>query len=408
MSWEAIGFKDCPFRGEPVSQETIALFVGHEKEIATCSEVISNKDVRIVIEGARGVGTTSFANYLRFTAQNKKLYFTPSNEIRVEANWNLETLLAAIITNLIREFELRDIKKVVKNKCFIEAKSLSQAISDTYKSFGLTAFGIGGSYGENAAISQPSIVPSPVLGHHLEDLAKLALDAGFKHGILIQLNNLDLGTIHTESHLKYLFNALRDYAQTPNVSWFFVGDVGIRSFIARRVDRLDDIISHEVAINPLTKKAYRKLIQKRIAFYGKRKNVTMPIQEEVFDYLYDVTEGRLRYIFGLLNRMFSQLQVGSLINSISVDIAAPLIAELAKNRIRKHSLTTGEEEILAKIVELGSINVTELVAATNKARPFVSNSLGKLLKLELVTVKKLRNLRIYKPLIDAKIAYGKI
>lgn len=406
MSWEAIGFKDCPFRGEPISDETLPLFVGHDDKIAICSDVIGDRGIRIVIEGARGVGTTSFANYLRFTAQKKKLYLTPNNEIRVESNWNLETLLAAIITNLIREFELRNVRKVINSKRFKEAKSLSQSISDAYKNFGLTAFGIGGSYGQNATISQPSIVPSPVLGHCLEDLAAFACDEGFRHGVLIQLNNLDLGTIHTEKHLKYLFNALRDYAQTPNTSWFFVGDLGIRSFIARSVDRLDDIISYEVDINPLTRKEYRELIKKRIDFYRKDKNVTMPVQQEVFDYLYDITEGRLRYIFGLLNRMFNRLQVGSLINSITVDIAAPMITELAKDRIRKHNLTTGEEEILKKIVALNVASVTKLVAVTDKARPVVSNALNKFLKLDLVVAKKSGTMRMYQPLLDAKIAYG--
>ena len=55
----------------------------------------------MVIEGVRGVGTTSFANYLRFSTQAKKTYFTPRNEIGVQPDWNLETLLAVIISNRI-------------------------------------------------------------------------------------------------------------------------------------------------------------------------------------------------------------------------------------------------------------------------------------------------------------------
>ena len=38
----------------------------------------------MVVEGARGVGTTSFSNYVRFNAQKKKNYLTPSYEIRIE------------------------------------------------------------------------------------------------------------------------------------------------------------------------------------------------------------------------------------------------------------------------------------------------------------------------------------
>lgn len=48
------------------------------------------------------------------------------------------------------------------------------------------------------------IVPSSVLGHHLEDLAALIQSAEYKYGTIVQLNNLDVGTIHNEDHLKYL------------------------------------------------------------------------------------------------------------------------------------------------------------------------------------------------------------
>ena len=67
----------------------------------------------------------------------------------------------------------------------------------------------------------------------------------------LQLNNLDVGEIHEETQLKRLFNELRDYIQTNNVSWLLVGDVGLRSFIAQQVDRLDDIVSYETEIKPL-------------------------------------------------------------------------------------------------------------------------------------------------------------
>ncbi|MBU0581229.1 MAG: hypothetical protein KKA19_08635, partial [Candidatus Margulisbacteria bacterium] len=68
------------------------------------------------MEGARGVGTTSFSNYLRFSAQETKHYFTPRNEIRVEEGRSLETLLAVVIANIVREIELFQPEKVIKDK----------------------------------------------------------------------------------------------------------------------------------------------------------------------------------------------------------------------------------------------------------------------------------------------------
>lgn len=406
MPWDSLGFSDFPFRTEPISSDTLELFVGHGQDVKICLDLFKGKDVVMVVEGMRGVGTTSFGNYLRFNAQKSKHYFTPTNEIRVEPNWPLEMLLAAIVANTVREFELSMPVAANKDQRFVEAKALSQRMSEIYKSFGLSAFGIGGSYGANIGIHQPIILPAPVIGHHLEDLANLAVDLGYKNGILIQLNNLDIGAIHTEAYLKYILNSLRDYLQTRNVSWLLVGDVGIRSFIASQVDRVDDIISYEVFINPLSKDDYRLLIEKRISFYKKNNNAVFPIAPDVFEYLFDVAEGRLRYVFGLLKRIISKLQVGYLINMATMDVVKPLVVELAKSRIKTNELTNAEESVLKILVSLKTANVKKLIEATGKNRIFVSRALNKFLKLGFVSSIKNGTMRIFTPALDAKIAYG--
>ena len=77
----------------------------------------------------------------------------------------------------------------------------------------------------------------------------LIREHGYKNGVLLQLNNLDIGEVHAEQDMKYLFNALRDYTQMDGTNWFFVGDVGLRKFIAQQVDRMDDIISYSRGYN---------------------------------------------------------------------------------------------------------------------------------------------------------------
>lgn len=407
MSWYSLGFNDCPFKTDPIDSGTLDLFVGHTHEIAVCMELLKDKGLKIVIEGARGVGTTSFGNYLRFSAQKGKYYFTPRSEIRIEPNWMLETLLAAVVSNVVRELELVHASKVIRDKRFIEAKALSQRISDTYQSMGVTTFGIGVNYGKSGSISQPVIVPSPVIGHQLEDLAALTVDLGYRNGILIQLNNLDIGAIHTEEHLRYLFNMLRDYMQTPNTSWLLIGDEGLRAFIASKVDRVDDIITYETIIDPLSKKDVKELISKRVDFYRKDKNAVLPIEEDVFEYLYDVTEGRLRYIFGLLNRLWSKLPIGDLINTITLELAQPMIASLAKARIDLSKLSEGEEAILKAIVLAKKVGVKKLTELTEKSRVFASRTVNKLLKLGLIEMTKKGTTRLYSPELDAKIAFTK-
>ena len=409
MKWESLGFISDPFTTDPIHQKTLALYTGHERDVKVSENVLSQRNVLFVIEGARGVGTTSFANYLRFKAEDRKEYFTPRNEIRVEKGWSLETLLAVVIANIVRELEIfHPDEWVINDKRFQNAKALSTRIAEAYRSFGIEAFGFGVNYGKAAGISsQPMIVPSGVLGHHLEDLSELICSLGYSYGMLIQLNNLDIGAIHTEEHMQYLFNALRDYIQTDGISWLLVGDIGLRRFIAQEVDRLDDIVSYEIEIGSLTKDEYRNLIQKRVEFYRSNPHAILPIDEEVFVYLFDITKGRLRYIFGLLQRLANDLGVGDLTDKITLEIAKPMITELARDRVSRNNLSQGEEEVLVTLVALNKASVTEIKKKLGKSLPYISKILAKLLKYRLVTAQKIGKAKFYAPVIDAVIAYSK-
>ena len=187
MQWQSLGFKVDPLSTDPISMETLPLYTGYDKEIKSCMHVLSGGNKRIVIEGARGVGTTSFSNYIRFSLQKKKLFFTPRNEIRVDAGWQIETLLSVVVANIVREIELFGSNAITKDKRFQNAKALSTRIAETYRNFGINAFGSGFNYGKNAGIvTQPISVPAAVLGHHLEDLVSLIRLAKYPRGILIK------------------------------------------------------------------------------------------------------------------------------------------------------------------------------------------------------------------------------
>lgn len=408
MKWESLGFVTDPFTTDPIHQKTLALYTGHAREVAVCSNVLSQKNILLVVEGKRGVGTTSFANYLRFVSQEKREYFTPRNEIRVEKGWSLETLLAVVIANVVRELELFHSEEVATDQRFQNAKAISARIAEAYRSFGIEAFGFGVNYGKTAGISsQPMIVPSGVLGHHLEDLSELVISLGYPYGTLIQLNNLDIGTIHEEEHIRYLFNALRDYIQTDGISWLLVGDVGLRRFIAQEVDRLDDIVSYELEIHALTKEEYQQLIAKRLEFYRSNLHAVLPIDDDVLLYLFDITKGRLRYIFGLLQRLSNDLGVGDLTDKITLEIAKPMITKLARDRASRNTLSQSEEMVLIALVAKEKASVTELTTHTQKSSPYISKIMAKLLKCRLVTVNRVGKAKYFSPVIDATIAYSK-
>ena len=407
MQWDALGFSDNPFNTDPIRQATLDLYVGRDKSVAICKNVLAEKNVLLVVEGARGIGTTSFGNYLRFNSQAEKKYFTPSNEIRVGAGWNIETLLAVVVGNIVRELDIFQSELVANNKQFQDAKALTMRIAETYRSFGVDALGFGLSYGKNAGIaSQTSIVPAAILGHHLEDLAKIAQSLGYEFGILLQLNNLDVGAIHEATHLKYLFNELRDYIQTDLVSWMLVGDVGLRRFIAQQVDRLDDIVSYEVKIDALSEQAFLNLIDQRVSFYKTHENAEMPIDQAVFLHLFKITKGRLRYVFGLLKRLLNELSVGDLTDRLTLDIAKPMVTRLAQERIAQYDVTPKELSLLQMIVKTGHGNASKLSAELGQTRQAISRALVNLLELKLLTVQQSGRDRTYYPVLEAEIAYS--
>lgn len=410
MDWQAFGFKDDPLKTSPITKSTLVIFTGHTEEIKICSSVLTGSNVRLVIEGARGVGTTSFANYLRFHAESKKLYFTPRTEIKVEPGWRLETLLAAIISNFVREIELlANGDKLVTDPRFQSAKALSSRIAETYRAFGVDAFGFGASYGkQSGVVTQPIIVPSPTLGHHLEDLIALVREAGYAKGVIFQLNNLDIGEIHSEEDMKYLMNALRDYTQIEGSNWFFVGDIGLRAFIAREVDRLDDIISYEVTINPIPLSELSKLIDKRVQFYSESEKVELPIAKEVFYYLYKITEGRLRYVFGLVSRLMSRLHVGDLTDKVTLGIAKPMLIQLGRDRLQHANLSEMEERIVKVLVLTPKATPAGIAQTLKKSSQYVGRVFVSLSEKGLVTSKKEGRERHYSPSLDAIIAYREV
>lgn len=407
MDWQAFGFKDDPLQTSPITRSTLDLFTGHNEEVALCQRVLTSRNIRLVIEGARGVGTTSFANYLRFNADAKKLYFTPRIEIKVEQGWRLETLLSAIISNFIRGIELlENNESIISDKRFIEAKALSSRIAETYRSFGVDVFGFGGSYGKQEGVTQPIIVSSSTLGHHLEDLIHLVQKAGYVHGALFQLNNLDVGEIHNESDMKYILNALRDYTQIDGSNWIFVGDTGLRKFIAQHVDRLDDIISHEVTLNPIAVDDLPEMIKRRVQFFRESPKVEIPIEKEVFDYLYHVTQGRLRYIFGLISRLLNRLYVGNLTDKITLDLAKPMLTTLGRDRVKRADITENEEDILSYVVNNIPMTASQIAKVVNKSSQYVGRVMTNLFEKKLVTVQRDGRDKFYHPSIDAVIAYS--
>ena len=151
---------------------------------------------------------------------------------------------------------------------------------------------------------------------------------------------------------------------------------------------------------------FDELINTRIEHFRSNPKVYTPIDHEVFSYLYDITKGRLRYIFGLLQRLITRVHVGDLTDRLTLDIAKPMVIRLAKERLAKQNLSPTDEKLLRLVVKLNQAGVSELAKASKKSTNYVSNIVAKLLKLKLVTFIRRGNARQYSPELDAVVAYA--
>lgn len=406
MQWELLGFKDNPFKTYPITAYTLALYTGNRDKVEQAKYALNTDNLVMVIEGERGVGTTSFGNFIRFTNHNEKKYFTPTVEIKVEPYWHADTLMAAIIGSIVTSLELSHGDEIKKDDDFIQAKAIVSRITDTYQSFGMSGFGFGGSYGVSGATSQPMLMPTPMLAHHFEGLIKTIKKLGYKHGVLIQLNNLDVGTVQDEDHLSILLNVMRDYFQMPGSSWLLVGDTQLRQFIAQKLDRLDDIVGCDIEIVPLSSSDYDKLIQKRVEYFRTNNKVKLPIDKTVWDYLFEITKGRLRYIFGLLNRLYNTFKLGELTEYINLEMAKSAIKEFGEQRIKRHKLSRAETIVLKAVVKHGPIQVSDLAKTIGKGQTQVSRMLNNLYELKLVNFRQEWRNKYYSANIDAQLAYS--
>ncbi len=400
------GLKSNPYTTTPISEETLNLFVGREKEIKLCQSTLKSKAI-IVIEGGRGVGTTSFGNVVRFNLKKKRGNFTPESEISTGPGWNREVFLANVLSNLVWSLEKEE-PKLGKNKRFIEIKRVTHQVRETFKnvSVQLNILGTGGGmgYGKQAMVTTPPLYPVTTLTQCLKEITKIIKEIVYEKETLIQINNLDIETMIDPGQLIFLLNDIRDPLQLEGYGWLLVGDRGLRNFISSQVDRLDDIVSMEVCIEALSLEEVFKAIKKRLEVFSINKKAISPITDNLIEALYTASRGRLRQIFGVATRLLNLTEENNLIERIDLDVAIPLLKREVEDRIRQNNIPPTAEKILKHLVKIKSATPSVL---SKKARMPISNisrALKQLRKARLVSCQQKGKERIYIPLTDVTIA----
>ena len=371
-----------PFDTNPISLGTLDWFVGRDRDLKLCRQLVSEQSV-ILIEGALGVGTTSFGNMARFGAQR----LTPRMELAMYRNWNAQTLLenvlVAILHDIIADQNSKESKTVKK------ARSLVQRVEQTVHSAGMSLMGVGGQVNRNITITQPGIIPMETLRQILVSLANEFRPVNGNTAFTVQLNNLDPKLTFTEEELTIFLNDIRDSLQLPGFSWLLVGKKGLARFITRNVPRLRSIISHDVSLAPLSFIQVEECIKKRItacALPGKiAKN---PITSKLLARIHDASGGSLRETFLICSKLCLALAGDPMYDKITERDAGELLAELLAVRLSEIRNSPLRIAILKELSKTNRLSQKALTERVNKSQTAVSRAAKALVELELIRYKK--------------------
>ncbi len=373
-----------PFDTNPISLGTLDWFVGRQRELQLCRRLVTEQSV-VLVEGALGVGTTSFGNVVRFGAQREQL--TPRMELAVYRNWNAQTLLENVLVAVLHD--IIDEPNSKQSAVVRQARALVQRVEHAVHGAGMSLMGFGGQVNRSVAVTQPGIVPMETLRQTLIALASEFRSENRSVTFTVQLNNLDPNLTFTEEELTIFLNDIRDSLQLSGFSWILVGKKGLAQFITRRVPRLRSIISHDVSLAPLSLKQVEEVVKKRIAACAlPEKKGKNPIATKLLGHIYEASGGSLRETFLVCSKLCLALAGTPMYDTITKEDAGELLAELLAVRLADIKNSPLKCAILKELSGVKMLTQKDLAERLGKSQTAVSRAIKALIESDLVRHRK--------------------
>lgn len=301
--WELYGVRDNPFSTSPLLVKggplPIDCFVGRAELIKRLGKVLSSKGgSRSFVYGDVGVGKTSFVNFVRYKAIERK-FFTPFKEIAAHESWTPEDFILNTLAAIYATLKILKEKPVSKG-LLDKLESLLEIVSLDI-SAGLNVSGFGGSYGRSRKGAHRITVFS--LHEFFEEVVRSIVKSTGKE-VIIHYNNLEL---LPENRLKAIFENLRDFFQTANAHFIFIGNLtthGIIQGLPRVASIFPDTPLH---VENLTLQEVKEIIERRFSILKiEGLNQIMPFTDDCLKKLYNLMDGNIRYILNSLSTAVSE------------------------------------------------------------------------------------------------------
>ncbi|MDO8659956.1 MAG: ATP-binding protein [Candidatus Parcubacteria bacterium] len=388
--WELYGLRTNPFFTGPLilfgGEMDLQLgFVGREEEVRRLQSVINGHGgSRILVSGDVGVGKTTFVNYVRATASQKK-FFTPLKEIAVQPEWTgadfILNTLSSIYYTLKRRTDIDE--KLLSSEIIKKLELLVDIVERKDKEVSLSIAGFGAGVGSNTSLNIPNLTIHSIQIFFEQIIEEIKL-LGYKE-LILHYNNLE---IIEPTKLQKLFQSIRDFIQTKDVNFIFIGDLTVPQTI-NQIKRVASIMSESpIILENLTVTQIKQLLDTRIKYLAAPSlTTTKPYEDEVISKLYSLYDGNIRFILNSLSTVFKEL-----IRETPIIIGKKELISVLSEAGRKrwlNKLTDWEQEVLFYILREEETNNKRIAEHFKKQKQNISKVTNKLLDLCAIKIKKI-------------------
>jgi GTPase SAR1 family protein len=367
--WELYGLHMSPFSTSPLLVKGGLIptesFIGRKEELKHLLKMFGSEGgSRTLVCGDVGVGKTTLVNMARANIIEKG-FFSPIKELGIQDSWGSTQFVLNTLYAIYATIKLMP-KKPISADTYRKLQKLldfdNRVVSGANITFGLVGGGV------SRDETPPAMIPNASLIDFFVDVIKEIKE--YTHNdIVIHYNNLEN---LKENMIRRLFEDLRDFFQTPNVHFVFVGNLTIYS-IFQSMPRFSSIISSTpVILRDLTLDEIKQIIRIRIEYLriSKELKFIVPFDDDTLAVLYELYSGNIRSI---LNSLDTAITFATDERPIVLDKFS--LANILKQVVEKTYLSQLQpkpREVLMVAVKYQEITNRQLNDLTKMARSNIS------------------------------------
>ena len=320
--WTPYGLSDDPFfqaplqAGDGSGARPMTLFVGRDDELRIlANQVVGSMSSRAIVEGAPGVGKTTFVNRLK-TELARHGVLTHAESVRITPRMSPRDFVGEVLKALLQMYAtlqaaagatglrqaFRRGTQMLQDEVGLDGDVIFwRRISRLIAGEDSVALGVAG--GQRERVQIPAEVKLSLFDELAEALRRLSGPNGRR--VLVHVGNLETLTQADACDAARLMQNVRDVFLADWGHWLFVGTTGIADAIFRPTPQVSSIIGAETQLRPLTPPEVAELLRRRYRHLHLGKEVAPlipPLDPDTGAALYARYHGHLRAFLMLASR----------------------------------------------------------------------------------------------------------